>query len=188
MVGSIDPGGLIQRGGHRLEVAHHDDEIVHVHGLAQDDGPLGARELQGLHHHVFRHNARIEEHHDDEEDHEYPLANQLGPGQGVGRQDGQQNVQHRTHQGDEERIENGGQHILIAEQHLVVDEGQALGKDIQAVHAAGSEGIRQRPCQNVQQRHHHGQGQQKQDRHQDELEQTQPFCFLGIHVTTLPLR
>ena len=185
---AVDGGSFAQGLGNGLKVAHHDDQVVDVAGLAQDDRPLGAHEAQLPDDHILRHDTGIKQHHDDEEGHKDLLAHQIGPGQNVGGQHGQQHIDDGTHGGDENGVEDGRHHVLVAEDHLIVDQGEALGEDLQAGHGAGLGRIRQGPGQDVQQGLHHGQGQQEQEDHQEPLHEAEAFFTDSIHITTLLLR
>ena len=181
-------GRVAQVRGDGLEVAHHDDEVVDVHRLAEDHGPLGAHEVQGADHQVLRDDAGVKEHHDDEEAHEDLLPHQVGPGEHIGGHDGQDDVDDRAHQGDEDGVEDGGHQVLVAEDDLVVDQGEAPGQDLQAAHGAGLAGVRQGTGQNVQQGHQHGQRDQQQNRHEDPLQNPQTlFLFAHHHHTPSPV-
>ena len=168
MPGSVDAGAFADLLRHGLEIAHHDDEIVHADGSHQDDRPLAAHQPQVLDGQVLGDGSGIKEHHDDEKDHDAALEQELGPGERVGGHGGEKNVDRGADKGDLYRVPQRGDDGGVGENHLVVDQGKAVRDDAKAAHVRALHRIGKGVGDDVEQRNEHGDRQtQHKDRQHD---------------------
>ena len=164
MARPVDARGFVDIHGNSLEIAHHDDEVIHVDRRDQNDRPLAADQSQLLYQQIFGHQSRVEEHHHNQEGHDDLFKHQTRLNQHIGGAGGQQDVDGRAHHGDEDGIPQGGQNHFVGKNDVVIHGAESRRNHAKAAHGRRQRRVGEGLGQNIEhgdqhcqrQKHHHG--------------------------------
>ncbi|MNC33889.1 hypothetical protein D3C75_822990 [compost metagenome] len=185
IIAAVDPGGILQSVGDVLEEVFQHDQVEGADGIGNHQGPQGIGQMQRLHHEVGGNHPAAEQHGEQDSQQNHLPAPELGFGQRVRHQRGEQEVD----EGAQHRNINGNQHApeqrVRGKDIAVGGQGPLLGPQNQPAlgYLCGAgEGNRH----HIHKGHHADQGNQKQQGVVDDVEHPVAQGFVMDHGCSFP--